>query len=373
MAFQFNVPPVNKLSLDQQHAIKVDLGENECLMITGCPGSGKTTVANFRASSLQREKKKFKYIIYAKLLEAYVRKSFGNPELKIAEDKVGTFASWFYKRFKRFVLDGPNKVRQDVVEVCFKGAGKEFDEMIFDETQDIDVNVIKNLPFITHGITICADDAQNVYEGDDVEHRNTVAEMKRVLDDKKVNVSEVYLSTNYRNPPEVYNFAKAFIPNNPAGKIERFIKEPGQKPFVIFLNSKVEMYERIHNLVKSRRTENIGILCDRTDQVNSIAHFLKQKNVEHTFFHSKLEKDDQMQQLANMKNVVICTNKSAKGLEFQTVIIPFVEELKTDESSRKSYYVACTRAERSLFLMASSNDRPATLIAQISKSLYEKS
>lgn len=370
MSFQFHVPPANALSLHQQHALALGLSENECILITGCPGSGKTTVANFRASSLEKQKKQFKYIIYARMLESYVKSSFSNPNLMINEDRVSTFGSWFWSMYRTLVFNENGvKVKPDVVEAKFKRSGKLFKEMIFDETQDLDINIISSLPYIADSLTICADDAQNVYEESPT---SAVEQIKSVLENKGFTVKDVHLGINFRNPPEIYAFAKALIPNNPAGNIERFMKAPGQKPVFQVLKDKWTMYERMLNIIRNRRNENIGILCDTKSQINSISNFLGNKGIEHTSFHTYMKEELKKEQLSDMKRVVVCTNKSAKGLEFQTVIIPFVEEMKTDESNRKCYYVACTRAERNLYLMASTGDSSASLLAQINPNLYEK-
>lgn len=132
------------------------------------------------------------------------------------------------------------------------------------------------------------------------------------------------------------------------------------------------MFDRIYNIIKNRRNENIGILCDKIDHIIYISKYLAQKGVSHTHFHSKMNSTEKKQQLEHMKNVVVCTNKSAKGLEFQTVVLPYIELMKTGDPFRKSYYVACTRAERNLFLMTSNLETPTTLLAQIDEKLYER-
>jgi DNA helicase IV len=372
MPYQFQVPPANKLSYNQRQALGFPLNGNECLLITGCPGSGKTTVANFRASNLHRERKRFIYIIYARMLESYVRHSFKDPALNIIEDKVSTFASWFFGRFRRFIMDGPNQVRADILLSSFRAAGRVYDEMILDEAQDLDIEIIKNLPIITDSVTICADDAQAVFGGDAGESLNSIELIKNELESKNVSVHPIHLGINYRNTPEIYAFAKAFVPDNPTGEITSFMKEPGQKPILAECNSKTIMMERIENIVSTRRNENIGILCDKVDHLKDISGLLKSKMIEHTCFHSYMPRNIVKEELKNLKGIVVCTNKSAKGLEFQTVIVPFVEDLMSDETHRKCYYVAFTRAERNLFLLTSCIGRNMPLISQINKNLYEK-
>jgi DNA helicase IV len=368
MPFQFHVPPINALSVNQQQATSFVLHVGECLIITGCPGSGKTTVANFRASQLETEGKAFKYIIYAKVLEAYVRESFSHPSLSIDRSKVATFASWFFKKYRQFVFEDYRNIRQEILISCFERTGLIFDEMIYDEAQDLDVRILSNTPLIARSITICADDAQNVFDANEL---NSVERIRGEMASKNVGINNIHLTINYRNSPEVYAFARALIPNNPAGLIERFIKEPGQKPTVIYCNSTQEMLGTIRNIIINRMNENIGILCDTQSQVRTISAFLKRNNIENTQYFSGMVSSEAKLQLANLKNIVVCTNKSAKGLEFQTVLIPFAEKMRTDEQNRRCYYVACTRAQTNLFLLTSETSNNMPLLSQIQQSLYE--
>lgn len=48
------------------------------------------------------------------------------------------------------------------------------------------------------------------------------------------------------------------------------------------------------------------------------------------------------------------TYHSAKGLQFETVFLPYIETFSGDESDRKSLYVAMTRTYRNLYVMYSS-------------------
>jgi DNA helicase-2/ATP-dependent DNA helicase PcrA len=53
----------------------------------------------------------------------------------------------------------------------------------------------------------------------------------------------------------------------------------------------------------------------------------------------------------NLKNILVTTMHSSKGLEFDIVILPDIEEATIEK--RKLYYVATTRAKDNLFLIGS--------------------
>ncbi|HEX2534912.1 MAG TPA: AAA family ATPase, partial [Chitinophagaceae bacterium] len=276
MSYQFHIPPINQLSFNQQHAYGFPLDERECLLITGCPGSGKTTVANFRASALQQEQRTFQYIIYARVLHAYVRQSFSDPALDIAPEKVATFGSWFYGEYKENVMAGPRKIIPEVLARHFARSTVRYNEMILDEGQDLDPRVIQGLPQVCTSLTICADDAQNVFDGDENEP-NSCEGMRTALEAQGLTVHPIHLGVNYRNTPEIYAFAKAFVPHNPAATVTQFIKAPGQRPALLKCSNTASMLQKIENIITNRGSENIGILCDYQSQITAISRHLEQK------------------------------------------------------------------------------------------------
>jgi superfamily I DNA/RNA helicase len=68
-------------------------------------------------------------------------------------------------------------------------------------------------------------------------------------------------------------------------------------------------------------------------------------------------------------NPKVMTYHSAKGLQFETVFLPYIENFSGDESDRKALYVAMTRTYRNLYVMYSSI-LPSPL-NKIDKSLYK--
>jgi len=57
-------------------------------------------------------------------------------------------------------------------------------------------------------------------------------------------------------------------------------------------------------------------------------------------------------ELNNLKNIIVTTFKSAKGLEFQAIIMPNIQTALTRQfKTREHYYVGCTRAKEQLYLI----------------------
>ena len=68
-------------------------------------------------------------------------------------------------------------------------------------------------------------------------------------------------------------------------------------------------------------------------------------------------------------NPKVMTYHSAKGLQFETVFLPYIEKFSGNESDRKALYVAMTRTYRNLYVMYTSA-LPSPL-TKIDPSLYK--
>lgn len=104
-------------------------------------------------------------------------------------------------------------------------------------------------------------------------------------------------------------------------------------------------------------TENIAILLPWKSSVRNYVSALEDDVDDFSFYYEdKYAFPDGCPQL---KNVHITTFKSAKGLEFDTVIIPDFNKMSSIVGSYnvdwQDFYVGCTRARSNLFLFSNSN------------------
>ena len=70
-------------------------------------------------------------------------------------------------------------------------------------------------------------------------------------------------------------------------------------------------------------------------------------------------------------NPKVMTYHSAKGLQFEAVFLPYLENFSGEEANRKSLYVAMTRTYRNLYVMYSGS-LPFPL-SEIDQELYRTS
>lgn len=175
-------------------------------------------------------------------------------------------------------------------------------------------------------------------------------------------------------------FAKATFPDAviPREIIDGLASNVGELP--VFMVSNGISRERVNdkrnnaileiiNTFKSD-THNIAILVPWKSDVQVFENILKGKVDDFSLYYKNEERFPDG--CATIKNVHITTFKSAKGLEFDTVIIPNFDILKrlpiifqnkdTGENKIicdwKDLYVACTRAKSNLYLI-SNYDMPS--------------
>jgi DNA helicase II / ATP-dependent DNA helicase PcrA len=156
----------------------------------------------------------------------------------------------------------------------------------------------------------------------------------------------VKLFRSYRSTFEITSFAQRIVPNPNVIPMERHGDEPEILGFntdreeADFIKRKVEKLKKLepHHL-------SVGIICKTGQQAKALHEYLMTLHDRHGIY---LLKDDST---SFKEGIIITTAHLAKGLEFDTVLVPSVSErnYKTD-MDRRMLYIACTRAMHQLTL-----------------------
>ncbi|RZK12537.1 MAG: ATP-binding protein, partial [Flavobacterium sp.] len=154
------------------------------LLITGCPGSGKTTVSIMRAEHLLNQQKTVLLLTYQDLLKVSL-KNIASPALV---PHINKFYKWFSSKF-RFLQPYETETEMLVAMKNWQGV----DEIIIDEGQDLEARVYRALIKKCKRLTVGADNAQKVHE-----QGLTAAQIHAELN-ATAQVNPVYLQYNYRN------------------------------------------------------------------------------------------------------------------------------------------------------------------------------
>lgn len=334
--FQFFLP----LDLTRIQGRAVD--SKEAIFLSGVPGTGKTVVSIRRLQNSARYSKKSIIFTYGKLLKKTIEEKLeNNPSMP-----VDNIHNWMWN-----LQDSGNKKYLDVMMNSdnlestvnlIKSKGIKFDEILVDEGQDLSINTYKILKELTPNLSISADNAQQI---NNKEEASTEEEILEVFP----NLQKFELDEIFRSAYELYRFAIQFVSNNARANDENLLerlkmKNSGaDKPFVYVESNLNGMYETVKDIIDENPTDNIGILFEKIHHVDEFAKELS-KEYELSTYHS-------IQKVvpSELKNIIITTFQSAKGIEFDIVIIPYFHE--SAKNVLEEYYVGVTRAKNQVHIL----------------------
>lgn len=150
------------------------------------------------------------------------------------------------------------------------------------------------------------------------------------------------LNKSYRSTTEITEFAQQISRNDKLVPVSRH----GAPPRVLSCPDRDAEQQRVEELVAAHRTgdrRSLGIICKTVEQAGALHQALSDAGFESTF----LDYDS----TAFAGGVVVTSAHIAKGLEFDSVIVPQVNDTNyAAEMDRHMLYIACTRAMHELHL-----------------------
>ncbi len=325
MAYSFRLPPITDLTIEQQMV----LSETQPVSLSGGAGTGKTVVSLWKhIENTDTLNKNSLLVTYTKTLRVYLY----NCTLAESVNASSKICSAF-----------------NIIN-C--------DEIIIDEAQDLELLTLENINSYAQNISYGADFNQRLYS-----QGITETEIKNLFTDN----IEYTLHQNFRNTSEIINFTKSVLPDFLISDADI----EGILPIISIVNDFEEQMDKIIAIVNDFQSDahNIAILLPFGDGKNNQGNIwdrLYNQCVEKYYTHlinrgiqcSKYYNDESINNV-EINNIHITTFKSAKGLEFDTVIIPNFHQFRNNISyfnvvNEKDYYVAFTRTVKNLYLLSSS-------------------
>lgn len=325
--YYFNLPQITQLTKPQQAA----LNETKQIALSGGPGTGKSVVSLWRHISNYQRNKKSLLLTFTTTLAKYLSAccTTQNPN---AANNVKTS------------LRGKPRI------------GSSWNEIIVDEAQDLPIsyyNEIKSIANISYG----ADDSQILYPN----NCSKQSELKALFGS---NIDYV-LDKNFRSTQRIMQFARVVFPNAyiPQSTIIGLASNAGELP--IFLISNGSKFDKTNDkqdnsiikIINTFRsdTHNIAILVPWKSDAVIFETVLQNNNIaDFSIYYEDATRFPSG--CGDIKNVHITTFKSAKGLEFDTVIIPnfhkYTEICGSFNTEWQDYYVGATRARSNLYLIS---------------------
>jgi DNA helicase IV len=281
-------------------------------------------------------------------------------ERGIPGSKVNTIHSWFPRTTGK-LLGFPNqdgRLNASEIENALRGRVSNM-ELILDEAQDLEERVFQAFPKVFGRITIGADNDQQMREGSG----SSESTIKRYIRDS---CQEVPLQFNYRNTYQIYNFARYFVPNSlkandpqTLSALRRY-NNGGDLPEVLKFNGQSDMKSRLKTIIENYRGFNIGVLFQFTEQVRSYYSIIADLGFECSKYYSDMSDAEKARTEGNLKSILVTTFISAKGMEFDIVIMPEFDSIKNTDEAKRQAYVGCTRAKNRLVIMYT-GDKPPML------------
>lgn len=281
---------------------------------------------------------------------------------------------WIFEVYKQYIKlreeDGYRYDWDDMAlyvynELQYDDNERRYTHIIIDEGQDFSPMMIKSLVSavgVGGSFTFFGDVAQQIY-GSRLSWR-----------DSGVDVGKIWrFDVNYRNPSTITEFAKDITQNKYWQKDQDMVEATswiaeGPKPILIkFSNRQREMKWVAERAIITSRTASTVIICRNRADIDVFMKMLNEKG------YSAIEIDKKTPGFAHLKELYITTYHAAKGLEFDNVFIPFLDDDKIPDPNVienavsedsvysdeiKLLYVAATRSKYGLFMTHSRNLTP---------------
>lgn len=338
----------SELDEDQVRVLMATL-DRSCI-VAGCAGSGKSVLALIKAQRIQKEcGNNYKVIVYTKALCRYMNS--GKQELELHND---FYYHWEWK----------NRLGKPAA-----------DYIIVDEIQDFTKDEIKEfVSAARRNFFFFGDTAQSLYNSLKSRDGGTVpVDEIRDVNPRTRSAKNFELYRNYRLPIPVAKLT-AQIGIDTQYVDGTYKSSETTMPRIIEYNDYQEQIEAIHRIIRNQHLTDVAILLPHNSAVKIVYDKLNDLGGNYEMKYDDSEDRKKSQDTLNFTttNPKIMTYHSAKGLQFEAVFLPWLEDYdeRHGESDRKALYVAMTRTYRALYVMYS-GCLPDVIYDNVDDSLYK--
>ena len=373
----FELPLVQDLTTKQKEVMDLHFlsrnDEEVFHLVSGPPGSGKSVMAVYKAMKIHDADEPVRLMMFNKTLSLWTDGALESQNIDTAI--VSTFHKWFGGSprrpgwFERSYGEPPPKIsRWDYdFDECLRIAGQQEpnemrEHLIIDEGQDLNPKIWIFLREICRSLTVFADENQQIHD-----QNSTLQEIQHLSSIRH----RVALETNFRNTPQIARFAGCFYTGDGSPPLEVTDSiEDGDPPRLEHHKNRDESKNLIRTFANTNATASIGVFVPYKKHVDSFYNRLKadrELNVPVQRYHSGMwQNGRQLDGAINFADpgIKIMTYKSAKGLEFDTVFLPEIQNYKVGDGGvniMKELYVLASRAKKQLFLFFSGEGNPPIL------------
>lgn len=331
-------------SMDDDQLDLIGNNIDKSMIVAGCAGSGKSVIAMYKAQQILENGGDVILIAYTKSLNRYM-----------SQGKANTLDKKFFYHWQWVDQGMPSA-----------------DYIIVDEIQDFDKEEI--MQFI-HASNKCfyffGDTAQSIYRA----FGKKTMTIDQISQMTGIHVSLLY--NNYRLPKPVARITQNYLGlDEENDKVREFseslyLSKESALPVFLSCDSKQEQIAKIISTINDHKYRNVGILVADNEMVLEIMNSFTSLKFACEFKYNAGYNDSRNKDTLNFKTEYpkLMTYHSAKGLQFETVIIPFYKGARnTDE--KKALYVAMTRTYRNIYILY--EEQLQFPLSSVPERLYEK-
>lgn len=356
-----SLPRVDQLTKDQEEARALPMRDQH--LVVGGPGTGKSVVALMRAQRLARNEKDYLFLVYNWLL------NWAGGQL-VNDLKKATWDSWFRGVYNQHTGEQipciepktPGGYRPidwaQTLKKCkeFSSSDRDLTFLVIDEGQDMPPAFYQSLFELGfENFYVVADQNQRITEVNS--SRKDLVEQLLI---KHEDVLE--LNTNFRNSYSTAALARHFCPNDPASPKPDLPEQNDSVEAPIFFeyeNTQLDaVFRRILKLVDRDPRTLVGVITPndtvRVNYVNrltSVTVSLDNPRCLVQTYSSGQREEVRFDQ----GGVIVINQQSCKGLEFDFVVLPDIDQYWQDENDpddlKRRFYVMVSRAKRRVIML----------------------
>lgn len=359
--------PAGILDPEQRSIIdSFNLVKSGKMLVYGPAGSGKTSIILYWGKNLSDLQRSFKIIVYTNMLQKFIEA--GAADLNLPPDSVTTLYRWVWRLHDQQIGRPPeypdgNKFSHWVDNLIahwrkHPSSAPRYNYLLVDEAQDFTDNVSTLLHMLSENLLVVADPTQSLYV--DTKDLDTLVRRWKPIDSSRE------IPYNYRNTVSIAQVASLFLDprRHDAQDFVRRVKgRPGNTvPIWHQVQSSEEQIDKICQIIaETRGSVRIGLLYRHRKHLEQDYNAFQKRHVSVQLALTQSANID-----FNRPLPVMTTAHSAKGLEFDWVILPSLDTDKwdgdpKDDKERNLFFVALTRAKERLYLISTKGKECAFL------------
>ena len=339
----FRLPNGEDLSVEQLDIINLPTTQN--WVIEGAPGTGKTVMSIYRAEQARSvsKNKPVLLLVYNRPLCDFISTAIVINRSRNVQ--VATYDSWMNEIYKEHDLGLVPRVNriidwQDFSIQRLSGIGRKYSHVIIDEAQDFPRELLEILAKISDTMTCFIDPNQAI----EIRKTDVIDVIKSLCVESKYK-----LTKNFRNTQPIRNLSSLYCTDGEPA----LSSIPGRKPSIIkcISGTFVDQNRKMAEIILRNREKDIGIIVNSRSlnkTYDSMREILPSDLVVQMHKPNTSHRID-----FDRPGVKIMTYGTMKGLEFDVVLLPSFDKIKTEDGGKvdcNRVYVAISRAVSELYL-----------------------